>query len=495
MSADLITQDALREALSIAKELKQPIGKVLTSTQQVSEQSLQSALLAQSMINQELVEVDVAVETLKLAVAENVTFGEALATVNKASTQTGVATELEELLLKSGMVSPQVMTEAKKISLETNTPLGSSLVARRAIVFAHLNYAFECITLIEKGRLSKEAAIAAMSDIKKENTRLSVALSKQKVSIKKTQWKLNLGDLLTAGSIISEKDNLSAVEQALSEKRMIGEILVKSNLVSSDLLKNALELQSLVTKGVMSKDQAAVALRQVASQNKPVDQVLREGNFLKDDPETAKEALELLFNAKIVEPHMVPSAVAAQERYQMDPLKALVASDAITADVCHAATECTRRVAANAMTPQNAILIVDQCDRMRIDFDQSLSELSLGPQQTIEKQSSKWSGKYVAHSQTNVHQVPSWSRSIEFKMAVIAVIIGIAGAVLVVLDAKHLNTYGLCAVVLVVGISFFALGRIWETRIRQKKNILKKQEDEARQQVTRLAKKKTMDDL
>ena len=85
VSSGLISQDCLQEALTISQELGQPIGKVLTSTQQVNEKDLQSALLAQSMMSEGLVDENVALEALKIAYRERVPFGQALETVNAIS--------------------------------------------------------------------------------------------------------------------------------------------------------------------------------------------------------------------------------------------------------------------------------------------------------------------------------------------------------------------------------------------------------------------------
>lgn len=481
LAADLISQDCLQEALTIAQELQQPIGKVLTSTQQVSQLDLQSALLAQSMLAEGLVEEQTALETLKIANRERMAFGQALEMVNSVSYKSPVAADLEELLVSSGMVQQPVVDEAKRQSLETGLSLGSSLMATRAIVFAHLDYAFECITLIGQGRITKQIAVRALADVKRENLDLGQALQRQRVSPKSTLSQLKLGDLLTAGSIITEKDSLNAIEQALSEKRLIGDILVRSGLVSSEHLQNALDMQNLVLKGVVTRDEAAFVLRQVVSENKALTHVLRDRKSLQDDPSTAGFALDLLIQAKLVEVQAIPQAMAAQGRFEMDALKSLVASNLVAGNVCRAAIENAKRVTIGELTQQEAVAVLHHCDRTRCEVEQATRELGLSAAEKAKKAQEA--------TQESPIQLPSWKKSAECILAIVAVIAGVAGGVATfLLHPSSVAGYLICGVVLAVGVTFLALGKFWEGRVQEKKREIKRQEESAKQQVNRLVK-------
>jgi len=487
LAAELISQDSLHEALTIAQELQQPIGKVLTSTQQVNDRDLQSALLAQSMLAEGLVEEHSAIETLKMASRERLGFSQALELINQVSAKSPVASDLEDLLLNSGMVTDVVLNEAKRQSVETGATLGSSLMSMRAIVFAHLNYVFECITLMSQGRITKQIAVRALTDVKRENLELGQALLRQRINPRSTQSQMKLGDLLTAGSVITEKDNLSAVEQALSERRLIGDILVKSGLVSSDVLQNALDMQALAIKGVVSKDEATFVLRQIVAEQKTLLQVLRERKSLQDDPRTAGRALDLLIKAKLVETQSIPQAMAKQQRFEMDALKALVASDVVSTSVCRAAIECANRVDADTMTQQDAVSVLHHCDRSRCEMEQAVSELGLETAQEAQEITSAIEHKAPEKTLT-------WTKSWECILAVVAVIAGIAGGIAtVVMNPGSLAGYLICGVVLAVGVAFFVLGKFWEVRVQDKKREVKQQEESAKQQVNRLVKIRAKD--
>lgn len=492
-TSGLISQDCLQEALTISQELQQPIGKVLTSTQQVNDRDLQSALLAQSMMSEGLVDENVAMEALKMAYRERLPFGQALETVNAVSFhKSPVASGLEELLVASGMVSQAVLEEAKRISIESGMSLCGSLMSTRAIVFAHLNYVLECITLIGEGRISQAVAVKALALIKFENVDLAEALKRQRISPKSTQSKLKLGDLLTAGSVVSEKDALTAVELALTEKRLLGEILVRSGLISAELLQDALEMQNLVVKEVLTKEEAAFILRSVVTDKQSVLDVLKNRKSLQDDANTAGQALDLLIKAKLVDVMSIPQAMAKQQRYEMDALKALVASDMLSAMVCRAAIETARRVGNGDLSQQQAVLAIHHCDRTRGEIEHALVELGM------EAEASKTTAAPAAvvikapKTQKAPGGMPSWAKSFECIVAVIAVVVGIIGGIaMMVLYPTYLASYCTCGVVLAVGLLFYILGKSWERRVSDKKEELRKQEEAAKQQVSRLVKTRT----
>src|SRR5579885_1769174 len=215
MSAGLISPAALQDALTIADDLQTQIGKVLTSSQQISERDLQSALLAQSMLVEGLIEEHTAIEALKLAANEGIAYQDALEMLQQVGKHSPLVGELEELLLSSGIASAAHVEEAKRMSVENKLPLGRNLISTRGITLTHLDHVFECLKLMSEGRITKQSAIRALADVKQNNRDLGQALKRLRLSARNTQSKLKLGDLLITGEVISEKDNLAAVEKAL----------------------------------------------------------------------------------------------------------------------------------------------------------------------------------------------------------------------------------------------------------------------------------------
>src|SRR5262249_38736899 len=162
----------------IAEDLQQPVGKVLTSTQQISERDLQSALLAQSMLAQGMIDDQMATDALKIAARENITFGAALDMMQAISQRRCVEGDLVELLTTSGMTTIAYVEEARRLGVENHLPLGNNLMSLKLILASHLNYAFECLNLVNEGRITKATAVKALAEINQNNIDLASALKK-----------------------------------------------------------------------------------------------------------------------------------------------------------------------------------------------------------------------------------------------------------------------------------------------------------------------------
>ncbi len=485
LDAGLLAAEDLYDSLEKAQKADQPIGKILTQTALISEKNLQSALLAQSMIQEGVVDERIAIQALKLSAQTGQSFGDML-NLKRAESESA-SLSLDQLVVESGMVSVSLLQEAKKKSAESGIPIGQCLVVIHAITFTHLNQTFECLRLFNQGVLSRAATVKVLSMVKKDNVDLAWVLKRQKITPRATGSSFRIGDLLTAGSVITEKDNLAAVEQAYMEKRLIGEILVDAGLLTAGMLTEALELQSLVVKDVLEKEEAGAIIRQSIEEKQTISDVCRVRGSFRDDAETAATALDLLIKARLIETDVVPQAMSRQARYSMDALKSLVASDVINKSICRAAIECARLVACGGMTPQEAVRTLYHCDRSRCDYNEAIKELGLElrPAEEIQRQ-----------AQSDWHKrLPDWSKSPELRMAVVAVLIGGLGAGLVsMLFPTLLAGYSILSIIFAVGLVFFTLGRSWETRSKARRQQIRQEQELSQQTLSRLSKIKNTND-
>ena len=476
--AGLLSKENMSEALSISKELDTPIGKVLTNTQLVSERNLQSALLAQSMVQEGVLDEQLAIEALKHSASTDTPFSDSLEYA-RTSLKDREA-DLQELLLESGMVSEIVLRKALIVRDETGVSLGRALVDMRGIVFGHLDNAFDCLKMISDGQLSKKSAIKALISVRRDNLDLASALRKARVNPKDTGTGLRIGQLLAAAALISEHENLAAVEQSIEEKRLIGEILVGANLVSEAMLADALQLQTFVSRGVLPKEEAIAIIRQMKADGECLVTVVRErGSFL-DDRTESSAAIDLLIEAALVERKQLTEAIMNEERFNMSATRSLLASQVISQSVCRAAIESARKVASDELTPSEAVAILHHCDRTRCDFESALNELKIGS-------SAEASSKEDRH-----YQLPQWSNSIEAKLAACFLVTAAGGAlVTTLLNPSLLAAYGVLIIMFLVGLAFFALGRSWEVRVKAKRKEIQLQEESSRQTLERLNRIKT----
>jgi hypothetical protein len=83
VQAGMLSPDDLDDALEIAQDSKQLIGRVLTMSGFITDHQLQVALKAQEHMRSGQLELDVAIKTLRLADQSSISFDQALSQLGR----------------------------------------------------------------------------------------------------------------------------------------------------------------------------------------------------------------------------------------------------------------------------------------------------------------------------------------------------------------------------------------------------------------------------
>ncbi|MBX9950592.1 MAG: hypothetical protein K2Y39_15595 [Candidatus Obscuribacterales bacterium] len=374
IESQLVSGEHLHEALTISAHTGQKMGKVLSSLQYISEKDMQSALLAQSLVGEGILEERTAVIALKKAVAAGLSLAEVLDESAPEKAAVERVLELEQLVVRANLVSQQAFEVALDKSRSEGVPFGRALILTNGIAFSLLSSALEAVSQVRNGALDATDAVKALKEVKKNQYTLDDALHGLKISPKSSINRIKLGELLTSGKVISERDNLVAVERSLIERRMLGEILVASGLVPSGVLNDTLAVQDMVLKGVISVDAAAKAVRLMKDERISLQQAAAALKLFADEP-NANEAIALLIKANLVNSDLYSRAVRMQMQHRMGPLKALVASQLLSPITYKAAISAYRMVAEGDLSEAEAVVCLQTVDRKRCTFIEALSEL------------------------------------------------------------------------------------------------------------------------
>lgn len=374
IESQLVSGEHLHEALTISAHTGQKMGKVLSSLQYISEKDMQSALLAQSLVGEGILEERTAVIALKKAVAAGISLAEVLDESAPEKAAVERVLELEQLVVRANLVSQQAFEVALDKSRSEGVPFGRALILTNGIAFSLLSSALEAVSQVRNGALDATDAVKALKEVKKNQYTLDDALHGLKISPKSSINRIKLGELLTSGKVISERDNLVAVERSLIERRMLGEILVASGLVPSGVLNDTLAVQDMVLKGVISVDAAAKAVRLMKDERISLQQAAAALKLFADEP-NANEAIALLIKANLVNSDLYSRAVRMQMQHRMGPLKALVASQLLSPITHKAAISAYRMVAEGDLSEAEAVVCLQTVDRKRCTFIEALSEL------------------------------------------------------------------------------------------------------------------------
>jgi hypothetical protein len=374
IESQLVTGEALHEALTISAHTGQKMGKVLSSLQYISDKNMQSALLAQSLVGEGILDERTAIAALKKAVEAGLSLADVLDESAPEKAAVERVLELEQLVVRANLVSQQAFEVALDKSRSEGVPFGRALILTNGIAFSLLSSALEAVSQVRGGVLDAADAVKALKEVKKNQYSLDDALHGLKISPKSTVNRIKLGDLLTSGKVISERDNLVAVERALIERRMLGEILVASGLVPSGILNDSLALQDMVFKGVVSIEAAGRAVRMMKDERISLQQAAAALKLFADDP-SADEAIALLIKANLVNSDLYSRAVRMQMQHRMGPLKALVASQLLSPMTHKAAISAHKMLAAGDLSEAEAVVCLQTVDRKRCSLIEALSDM------------------------------------------------------------------------------------------------------------------------
>jgi signal transduction histidine kinase len=116
---------------------------------------------------------------------------------------------------------------------------------------------------LREGKISRQEAVKVITESAGINTSVQDWLKQDRAASDGRGNAVRLGELLILAGIISELDLLSAVESSLTQKSMIGQVLVGSNTISQPELDQILKLQKAVNSGLLSSAEAARMIREM----------------------------------------------------------------------------------------------------------------------------------------------------------------------------------------------------------------------------------------
>jgi hypothetical protein len=260
--ANLVRPDDLKASVPMAKKMRLPIGRVLVSTGALSDEVLEAALSAQSLIRERLVPAETAIKALKDVKEKGLTFAEALGQYGLRIEHLEFTNRLGQLLVDAEFATSDQRHEALQVALGTGLPLGRVLVFKQILSNASAYAALSAQVLIRANKITREQAIEALKQSNNGSYSFEQALNDAGFGSVFGAQKVMLGQLLVASNLISEIDFLMGLEKSLSEESPLGKVLVELQMLSPLQLERALKLQNKVSENLISVDEAAVFLQQ-----------------------------------------------------------------------------------------------------------------------------------------------------------------------------------------------------------------------------------------
>ncbi|MBX9666520.1 MAG: hypothetical protein K2X93_02830 [Candidatus Obscuribacterales bacterium] len=258
---DLITPYQLSRGSSVSECTGLPIGKALVVTGNLPERILLAVVEAQSLLRDDAINLEQAAQAMDIVRWRERTFAEALGAL-RIDVKQGQRNRLGEMLVESGMLSNDQLDFGLTVSESSGLPLGQVLVLLNRISEGLLRLALALQRELRAHTMLREQAIR----------RLKIGMSESETLDKigiVPPHKVRIGSILAAAGLVSTNDLSCAVRSAGKTKQLLGQYLVKYNVVSAELLNLSLHLQSLVWQGRIKYETAVNLLKNASKHTTP----------------------------------------------------------------------------------------------------------------------------------------------------------------------------------------------------------------------------------
>lgn len=380
LAARLLSPQELSECIEASGNQGLPIGRIMVIMGLISEQDLRSALKVQSLVRDAIVPFHIAVQGLALAAREKIDADLALAYLGWVDAGHIPSNKLGELLLDAEIITQDNLNLALRQSQATGLPLGRILVSLGMLVDELLASALNAQMFVRDGTLNKKQAIEGLRAARERRLVVAKFLKQQGFSNGVLPKTIRLGQLFTKAEVLSEDQLWDSLAGVLREKKPMGEILIKSNLLDRKQLVTALNLQQMIANRTLTAQQASSVLAEVFQHGLSLEAALSnlavpEANF-----KTKVRFQDLLIIGGLVSSQLIDSFnlevdVEPSSADALKTAKILLDQKALNEHQCYGALRCYFLVASGWLNMEQAILALNSFKRWELSFDEVLEDL------------------------------------------------------------------------------------------------------------------------
>ncbi len=359
----------------IAQQQALPVGRVLIMAQFITENSLQAAVQAQSLLKDGQVALEMAIDALKLTDAEHITLEIALCKVGWSDKSPSATNKLGELLIESEVITAEDLEQGLVQCNMSGLPLGRVLVSMGMLNEQLLSSALNAQILIRDEKISRQQAVQGLRASKERQISIEESLTESGLQIGSKQ-SVRLGELLVLAKLIQDNDIMESVERGLVEEKPIGEVLVDQGLIQQSTLDSALEVQKRVGTGEIAKDVSGKILAMVCNEGIAIDEAAKKVAPVK--PEVTIEELPLyqfLQLAGLITPKDIEKALKLGSRNTELMAKMLLLAEALDASMLDSAIRLHRLVAVGALKADQSLMAMGICQNRKCTLEQAFKSL------------------------------------------------------------------------------------------------------------------------
>lgn len=374
----LLSSKDLDQSLRVTRETELPVGSVLLMSGCLQERELRAIVQAQSMLKDGLVTTDIVKDAMALVKERNLTLDAALKELRWVRDFDLKSNTLGELLTAARLVSSFKLAKALTIVKASMLPLGRVLVLMGDLSPDLLKTALDVQEAIRNHEISRDDGIQKLMSVGKRRVTIETTLAARDQR-KRFKVPVRLGELLVEAGVISETELLNALEISLSNEKMIGEVLLEFNWVPDDLLRTSLDLQRLVSYGIVSRDLAVRALVEINETGATLGDAL-EHEILPNNGDscrqvTRSEFMRLTGVVTGVDVQIADEEEPKDETGHRKMIRSLVFADREEKTIEEVAMTVHDYVKQGSLKLDQAVLVLDYCQRGRMPVKKAFEQL------------------------------------------------------------------------------------------------------------------------
>lgn len=379
-SANVVDNQTLENAISIAQRLNLPLERALMQSGSFSEESMRPLLAAKAMVENNTIRLDTAINAIRLAQNDDIDFHQALKKLMSVHQKTLVTpsmnNDLTDLLTQAQLISQDQFGRAMQKSLQTKILIGRVLVITGDITSSLFSSALQAVLLIREKSIERGVAIDALKLAQQKNICLEQALFEMGSFKTPAVGSLKLSELMRMSGLISESELAECLEIELFKNKPFGQVLREQGLATDELLENAMMLQGSVAGGELKAYQAAEAMRLIAKENMLLHNAITSVTQRSRSQEELRLG-ELLIESCVLTREAVEGTVTAAVTNNVKIGKMLLDAGLITKSMLHRALRCQSLLKYGVVSKDQAVKIMSSCKQKEQTLDQAITGLGL----------------------------------------------------------------------------------------------------------------------
>jgi hypothetical protein len=376
--AGLLRAEDLREGMLIAKQQSLPVGRVLIMAEFISEPNLQAAVQAQSMLKDGVIDIDTAISALQFSARGNLSLDEALNQCGWKDKSGSATNKLGGLITEAGLISKEQLEQGLNQCQMSGLPLGRVLVAMGFMTESLLAAALNAQILIRDSKIQRELAIQGLRACHERQISIEQSLRDAGLLQIPVQDTVRLGELFVMANLLNQENLMQAVELGLTESKPIGQVLVENQLVTEQMLEDALAVQRLVAEGKLKKEQCGEVLATMGSQGITIEEAIKRLEPPKSSNASGLPLYQFLQLAGLINAKDIEEALKQGSRDTELMGRMLLLTGAIDTASLTSAVRLNEMVTNNVLKAEQAILAMGLCQNRNCSVEQAFKSLGWG---------------------------------------------------------------------------------------------------------------------